>query len=37
VFDFTRFTAGITDDLLDPLRASHFPIPLIAVKPAGAR
>lgn len=31
VLDVTDFTAGITDDLLDPLRASHFPIPLIQV------
>ncbi|WP_221584914.1 DeoR/GlpR family DNA-binding transcription regulator [Microbacterium sp. G2-8] len=32
VFDFEKFTAGITDSTLDPLRASHFPIPLITVK-----
>ena len=29
VFGMEDFTAGITDDLLDPLRASHFPIPII--------
>lgn len=29
VFDLDDFTAGITDDLLDPLRASRFPIPII--------
>lgn len=29
--DFEKFTAGVTDDLLDPLRASHFPIPIIQV------
>ena len=34
VLDINDFTAGITDDLLDPLRASHFPVPLIQV---GAR
>jgi len=34
VLDIADFTAGITDDLLDPLRASHFPVPLIQV---GAR
>lgn len=28
---FEPFTAGITDDLLDPIRASHFPIPIIQV------
>jgi DeoR/GlpR family transcriptional regulator of sugar metabolism len=28
-FDVDDFTAGITDDLLDPIRASHFPIPII--------
>lgn len=28
-FSIDDFTAGITDDLLDPLRASHFPIPII--------
>lgn len=31
VLDVHDFTAGITDDLLDPLRASQFPIPLIQV------
>lgn len=31
VFSVDDFTAGITDDLLDPLRASHFPIPIIQV------
>lgn len=29
VFDFERFTAGITDATLDPMRAAQFPIPLI--------
>lgn len=29
VFGMEDFTAGITDDMLDPLRASHFPVPLI--------
>lgn len=29
VFSIDDFTAGITDDLLDPLRASRFPIPII--------
>jgi len=29
VFGMDAFTAGITDDLVDPLRASHFPIPII--------
>lgn len=29
VFDMESFTAGITDDRLDPLRASHFPVPII--------
>ena len=33
VFDLDRFTAGISDDLLDPIRASHFPIPVITVTP----
>lgn len=31
VFDFDRFTAGITDDLLDPLVASQLPLPVIRV------
>jgi DeoR/GlpR family transcriptional regulator of sugar metabolism len=31
VLDVQDFTAGITDDLLDPLRASQFPIPIIQV------
>ncbi|KGM16939.1 DeoR faimly transcriptional regulator [Actinotalea fermentans ATCC 43279 = JCM 9966 = DSM 3133] len=29
VFDFEMFTAGITDEYLDPLRAAQFPVPLI--------
>ena len=33
VFDLEQFTAGLTDDLLDPIRASRFPIPIISVKP----
>ncbi|BAU33151.1 DeoR/GlpR family DNA-binding transcription regulator [Microcella alkaliphila] len=38
VFGMESFTAGITDDRLDPLRASHFPIPIIqaTVKRKGA-
>ncbi|MDJ0379045.1 DeoR/GlpR family DNA-binding transcription regulator [Cryobacterium sp. PH31-L1] len=31
VLEVNDFTAGITDNLLDPLRASQFPIPLIQV------
>lgn len=31
VFGLDEFTAGITDDMLDPLRASRFPIPIIQV------
>jgi DeoR/GlpR family transcriptional regulator of sugar metabolism len=31
VFEIVDFTAGITDDLLDPIKASHFPIPIIQV------
>jgi len=31
VLEVKDFTAGITDDLLDPLRASQFPIPIIQV------
>ncbi|MHA7263463.1 DeoR/GlpR family DNA-binding transcription regulator [Arthrobacter sp. TMN-37] len=33
VFDLDQFTAGITDNLLDPIRASHFPVPVITVNP----
>jgi DeoR/GlpR family transcriptional regulator of sugar metabolism len=33
VFPFERFTAGITDDLLDPIVASQMPIPIIRVSP----
>ncbi len=33
VFSLDQFTAGLTDDLLDPIRASHFPIPIINVSP----
>lgn len=33
VFDLEQFTAGITDDLLDPMRASRFPVPVISVSP----
>ncbi|MFD1506711.1 DeoR/GlpR transcriptional regulator [Georgenia yuyongxinii] len=29
VFGFESFTAGITDDTLDPIRAARFPVPLI--------
>jgi DeoR family fructose operon transcriptional repressor len=32
VFGFEDFTAGITDSTLDPLRASHFPVPIIRVR-----
>ena len=28
-FDLDAFTAGITDELLDPIRAASFPVPLI--------
>ncbi|WP_426184888.1 DeoR/GlpR family DNA-binding transcription regulator [Microbacterium sp. TWP3-1-2b2] len=28
-FDLEPFTAGITDSRLDPMRAAHFPLPLI--------
>lgn len=31
IFEVADFTAGITDDLLDPIKASHFPIPIIQV------
>jgi len=31
VFGFEEFTAGITDDTLDPIRAASFPVPLIRV------
>ncbi|MBG6215423.1 DeoR/GlpR family transcriptional regulator of sugar metabolism [Cryobacterium sp. CAN_C3] len=31
VLEVNDFTAGITDNLLDPLRASQFPIPIIQV------
>jgi DeoR/GlpR family transcriptional regulator of sugar metabolism len=37
VFGFDEFTAGITDDLLDPLRASRFPLPVIQVAPESRR
>lgn len=33
VFGLDQFTAGLTDNLLDPIRASRFPIPIISVKP----
>ncbi|KAE8765267.1 DeoR/GlpR family DNA-binding transcription regulator [Georgenia thermotolerans] len=33
VFGFESFTAGITDDTLDPIRAARFPVPLIRVTP----
>lgn len=33
VLDMETFTAGITDDLLDPIRASRFPVPIISVNP----
>lgn len=36
VLKVDNFTAGITDDLLDPLRASQFPIPIIQVSPDSA-
>lgn len=34
VFGFESFTAGITDDTLDPIRAARFPVPLIRVRPS---
>ncbi|GAA1628529.1 DeoR/GlpR family DNA-binding transcription regulator [Georgenia ruanii] len=34
VFGFDNFTAGITDDTLDPIRAARFPVPLIRVTPS---
>ena len=38
VFGFEDFTAGITDDGIDPIRAAHWPIPLIrAPKPSSSR
>ena len=37
VFEVADFTAGITDDLLDPIKASHFPIPIIQVGAAKRR
>lgn len=33
VLEMDGFTAGITDDLLDPIRASKFPVPIISVNP----
>jgi DeoR/GlpR family transcriptional regulator of sugar metabolism len=33
VLEMDGFTAGITDDLLDPIRASKFPVPIISVHP----
>lgn len=33
VFGFEDFTAGITDAMLDPIRAARFPIPLIRATP----
>ncbi|MCU1509023.1 MAG: DeoR family transcriptional regulator [Glaciihabitans sp.] len=33
VLDMDGFTAGITDDLLDPIRAAKFPVPIISVNP----
>lgn len=32
VFEFDAFTAGITDDLMEPMRAAQFPVPLIRAK-----
>ncbi|GAA3587093.1 DeoR/GlpR family DNA-binding transcription regulator [Nonomuraea rosea] len=34
VFGFERFTAGVTDAMLDPIRAAHWAIPLIRVSPS---
>ncbi|MEU6730146.1 DeoR/GlpR family DNA-binding transcription regulator [Nonomuraea wenchangensis] len=34
VFGFERFTAGVTDAMLDPIRAAHWEIPLIRVDPS---
>ncbi len=36
IFGIEDFTAGITDHLLDPIRASRFPIPIISVDPTHA-
>ena len=33
VFELDQFTAGITDDYLNPLRASQLPLPMIRVTP----
>jgi DeoR/GlpR family transcriptional regulator of sugar metabolism len=33
VLEMDGFTAGITDDLLDPIRASKFPVPIISAHP----
>lgn len=34
VLDMETFTAGVTDNLLDPIRASRFPVPIISVNPS---
>ena len=33
VFDLESFSAGITDDYMEPMRAAQFPVPLIRVRP----
>lgn len=35
VFDLDAFTAGITDELMEPMRAAQFPVPLIRAKVEG--
>ena len=37
VFGMEDFTAGITDDLLDPMRAFNFPIPIIQANVRGTQ
>lgn len=34
VLDFDAFTAGISDDMLDPIRAASFPVPIIVSRVA---
>lgn len=37
VFGFDAFTAGITDEFMEPMRAAQFPVPLIRAKVESAR
>jgi DeoR/GlpR family transcriptional regulator of sugar metabolism len=37
VFDLDAFTAGITDDYMEPMRAAQFPVPLIRAHPEESR